>query len=299
MYDTILIPSDGSEHAVRAAEHGSYLGRAFGSTLHLLNVVDVQAAAGLFDAGGVDEAFVDSLVAEGDAAVDAVDDVLDDAFEESGRLHRTVVRGEPSDTILEYADDHDADLIAMGTHGRTGINRYIAGSVAERVVRLADAPVLTVRATEQSRPTGDYRDVLVPTDGSELAAAAVDHGIAIAAATDARVHVVNVVDVGSVGLAPGALSRSEVHEQLVAQGEEATENVAARARDADVDVVTEVREGTPAAALCEYADDHGVDLIAMGTAGRTGLDRYLLGSTTEQVIRRARVPVLAVNARAQ
>jgi nucleotide-binding universal stress UspA family protein len=60
-----------------------------------------------------------------------------------------------------------------------------------------------------------------------------------------------------------------------------------------------VREGTPAAALCEYADDHGVDLIAMGTAGRTGLDRYLLGSTTEQVIRRARVPVLAVNARAQ
>jgi K+-sensing histidine kinase KdpD len=55
-----------------------------------------------------------------------------------------VVKGEPSETILEYVDDHDVDVITMGTHGRTGLNRYIAGSVTERVVPLADVPVLTV-----------------------------------------------------------------------------------------------------------------------------------------------------------
>ena len=73
MYDTVLIPSDGSEHAVRAAEHGVYLARAFDATVHLLNVVDIQAAAGPFNAGGVSEAFVERLESDGRAAIEAAD----------------------------------------------------------------------------------------------------------------------------------------------------------------------------------------------------------------------------------
>jgi len=291
MYDTILVPSDGSEHAVRAAEHGAYLGRAFDAAVHLLHVVDVQAAAGIFDAGGVDAAFVERLEAEGERALDAVEAVAGD----SDRVRTASVRGEPSGSILEYADDHGVDLIAMGTHGRTGLDRYVAGSVTERVVRLAEVPVLTVRATERSHLDGDYTDVLVPTDGSEHAAAAVEHAVAIAERTGARVHAVSVVDADRLGASPGFAPVAEVRERLAAEAERATEAVATRAEEVGLETVTAVREGRPSKALLAYADEHGVDLIAMGTRGRTGVERYLLGSTTARTVRRAEVPVLAVD----
>ncbi|MEF8843524.1 MAG: universal stress protein [Haloarculaceae archaeon] len=292
MYETVLIPTDGSEHAVRAAEHGAYLARTFDATVHLLNVLDVQAAAGLFDAGGVDEAFVERLEAEGEEAIGAVET----AVGEGGRVRTAMVRGEPSGAILEYAEDRGVDLIAMGTHGRSGLNRYFAGSVTERVVRLAEVPVLTVRATDRDRPAGDYTDVLVPTDGSEHAAAAVDHALAIAGRVDARVHALSVVDVARLGANPDFAPVADLRERLLDEAERSTDAIAERAGSAGLDAVTDVREGSPATALLAYADEHDVDLIVMGTRGRTGLDRYLLGSTTERTIRRADVPVVAVNA---
>ncbi|MEF8790052.1 MAG: universal stress protein [Haloarculaceae archaeon] len=291
MYETILVPTDGSEHALRAAEHGVYLARAFDATVHLLNVVDVQGAAGLFDAGGVDRAFVDRLEAEGERAIEAVEDAVD-----GGDLRTALVRGDPREAILEYAAEQDADVIAMGTHGRTGVNRYIAGSVTERVVRFAEVPVLTVRATGGSRLEGDYEDVLVPTDGSDPAAAAIDHGVAIAERTGARVHAVNVVNVDAFGVGPDYASVEELRRHLEAEGQRATDEFAARAEEAGLEAVTDVRGGTPAKTLLRYAEEHGIDLIAMGTHGRTGLGRYVLGSTTERVLRRSDAPVLAVNA---
>ena len=293
MYDTILIPSDGSEHAVRAAEHGVYLARAFDATVHLLNAVDVQDAAGLFDAGGIDEAFVERLESEGETALEAVEALTS----EEDRVETALVRGDPSEEILAYADERDIDLIAMGTRGRTGLDRYIAGSVAERVVRLADVPVLTVRTTDGSRVEGDYTDVLVPTDGSEPAAAAIEHAIAIAERVGARVHAVAVVDIERFDSVRDFTSVAELRDHLEGEAKQWTETVTARAEDAGLDTVVDVREGSPAEALLAYADERDIDLIAMGTRGRTGLDRYLLGSTTERTIRRSDVPVLVVNAR--
>ncbi|QLH82099.1 universal stress protein [Halosimplex pelagicum] len=293
MYETILIPTGGSDHAIRAAEHGHYLARRFDATVHVINVVDVQAAAGAFSAGGVGEEFIGRLETEGENTIEAVEA----AIGETDSLQTTTVRGKPGEAILEYADGHDADLLAMGTHGRTGINRYIAGSVTERVVRLADCPVLTVRATDRSRVTEDYDEILIPTDGSEPAAAAVEHGLAIAAQTGARVHAVNIVDIGDIAASPEYTPPTAVIEQLESEGEAATERIATQAQDRDLDAVTAVREGLPARDILEYADDADIDLIAMGTAGRTGLNRYLLGSTAERIVRHAEMPVVAVNAR--
>jgi nucleotide-binding universal stress UspA family protein len=210
-----------------------------------------------------------------------------------------VVTGDPTETILDYADDHDVDVISMGTHGRTGLDRYVAGSVTERVVRLADVPVLTVRATGRSPSDVSYDEVLVPTDGSEAAAAAIDHGLAIAQSTHARVHAVNIVDVGDVAARPNYTPPTELMDSLESEGEAATDRIATEARERGLDATTEVREGFPASDLLDYADEHDIDLIAMGTAGHTGLGRYLLGSTTERIVRHAEMPVLAVNAREQ
>jgi nucleotide-binding universal stress UspA family protein len=153
----------------------------------------------------------------------------------------------------------------MGTHGRTGIHRYVAGSVAERVVRLSPVPVLTARETETSEDPGEYDDILVPTDGSEYAAVAIEHGLAIAERFDARIHAVNIIDVGAITVGPDATPPTDLVERLTEQGNEAVEQIARRARDQGLDVTTEVREGAPAKGILGYVEENQIDLITMGT----------------------------------
>ncbi len=278
-YDRIVVPTDGSAHADRAAEHGAQLARAFDATVHLITVTEPHGGPHRDDSDAPDT--LDSARSH----LQGVD-----------RVQTAQLEGYPSEVILEYAADHEADLLAMGTHGRTGVHRYIAGSVTERVVRLAEVPVLTVRADEQSEETEAYDEILIPTDGSEYAAVAIDHAIGIAARFDARLHAVNIVDVGQFAATPDQGPPAEVMQQLRSVGEAATETVAAQASAAGVETVTRVQGGLPAKSLLDYTDDHDIDLIVMGTAGRTGATRYLFGSTTERIIRHAPEPVLAVNA---
>lgn len=291
MYDVILVPVDGSDHSVRAAEHSLGLADRFDATVHLLNVVDVQVAAGPFDAGGVREEFLATLEEHGETVLDDVRAAVDTHGID---VEREVVRGRPSKTILDYAAEHDVDIIAMGTHGRTGLDRYIVGSVTERVIRQTERPVFTLHATDRNRVDDGYDDILVPTDGSEFAAAAVEHAVAIATQFDARVHAVNVVDSNAAAFGPAHTPPTALIDGLTSAGEDATADVATTAQDAGLAATTAVRRGVPSDELLDYADEHGVDLIAMGTAGRSGLSRYLVGSTTERLLRRADVPVLAV-----
>jgi len=293
MYDTLLVPTDGSEHARRAAEHARYLADAFDASVHVIAVVDVERATGRFDAVDAAAASTDRLEADAEAAIEAATDALDGA-----RPIRTeLLRGAPSEVILDYADEVGADLLAMGTHGRSGVDRYVAGSVTERVVRESPVPVLAVGAGEQSRVDDGYDEVLLPTDGSDAAAAAVDHGVAVARAVGARVHAVGVVDADAVVSRPEFDPPPEVVAELQARAERAVDEVTERARAAGLNAVSDVREGVPAEELLAYAESAGADLIAMGTAGATGTNRFLLGSTTERVVRNAPVPVLAVNTR--
>jgi len=295
MFDTVLVPADGSDHTVRAAEHGAAIAEAFDATLHVITVVDHRAAAGPFDTGGLREEFLDRLEADAEDIVDAVAKAVD----ASQGLQTAVRRGDPVDEILDYAADHEIDLVAMGTHGRTGVERYVMGSVTEQVVRRAGVPVLSVRVTEASRRADAYDEIMIPTDGSESADAAVEPALELATRFDARVHAVHVLNVGDADVGVEHPESTALLDRLRAHGERAVEGVADRAREAGVDVVTNVDGGYPAAGILEYADANDVDCIAMGTAGRTGINRFLLGSTTERVIRHADVPVLAVNARGE
>ena len=292
MYDHVLVPTDGSDHANRAAEHGRLLARAFDATVHLLIVVNLDAAAGPFSAGGVDEEYVDRLTDEGRDRLARVEPELDDV----GTVRSSVRTGQPAGEIVDYIEEHEIDLVAMGTRGRTGLTRYLTGSVARRVLRLAPVPVLTVGAAAAAANSESYDEILVPTDGSDCATAALSHALAIADRFESRLHAVSVVDLGD--LATG--TEVSVPPTLVSAVEEsataATESVEVAAREAGVDVVTAVRSGRPAATLLEYATEQDVDLVCMGTHGRTGLDRLLLGSTAEAVVPRADAPVLTVPA---
>jgi nucleotide-binding universal stress UspA family protein len=137
-----------------------------------------------------------------------------------------------------------------------------------------------------------YDHVLFPTDGSEAATEAEDEAFAVATTNDATLHVLFVVDetAGPLNVRGG----DERFEEAEAEGEETVAEIAERATGAGVEAVTEVvRRGTPHETILEYADEH-CDLVVMGTHGRSGLDRQLLGSVTEKVVRRSNPSVLTV-----
>jgi len=165
-----------------------------------------------------------------------------------------------------------------------------------------------------------YDDILYPTDGSAGSEAAAAHVRALAAAFDATVHVLHVVDTreGGLGLSGAFLDEEgqamsarspekgyigrhedgpgpdEIEGEVAAYAEEFVEG-STDSLDG-IDVTTAVRSGTPHAAILQYADENGVDLVVMGTHGRTGVERYLLGSVTEKVVRLADPPVVTVRA---
>lgn len=138
-----------------------------------------------------------------------------------------------------------------------------------------------------------FDDILIPTDGSAAMAPVIETGVELAALCGATVHALHVVDENAYLTVPDGV-RDRVRGSLTADGEAATKTVAERAIEADVEVVREVRGGNPPATILGYAREHDVDVIVMGTHGRTGYERYLLGSVAEKVVRAATRPVLTI-----
>lgn len=135
-----------------------------------------------------------------------------------------------------------------------------------------------------------YDTILIPTDGSEGAEAAIEEGIGLARVTGATIHALSVVNDRHYGTIPDA-EWVGINDALTTESKRAVQTVTARADRAGVEAVTDVKEGKPANRILEYADAEDVDCIVMGTHGRSGLDRLLLGSVAQRVVRHTNVPV--------
>lgn len=285
MYDEILVPTDGSAAARTAAETALDLAQRFDASLHAISVVELDESPTDVESEVTEEITQrreKTLATLRDQAADVGVSTATQLIETTDPVHQA---------ITDYARDHDVDLIVMGTHGRTGLNRLVLGSVTERTLRTSPVPVLTVHEGVPLSP--DFETVLVPTDGSDSATVAADHGITFAEATGAAVHVVHAVDLTPLS---GNFGSTEVLTALEEAGQRAVDDVIDRAEDADLrSVEASILSGTPARAILDYAEDGDVDLIVMGTHGRTGLERYFLGSVTEKIVRVANVPVLTVS----
>jgi nucleotide-binding universal stress UspA family protein len=142
MYDRILVPTDGSDPALTATDHALTIAERFDATVHALYVVDIDGIAHEAPGLGLD-ALRDALRSEGEGATAAV---AERAEERGIAVRQSVVEGVAEDAVVDYADDEGIDLIVMGTHGRRGLDRYLVGSVTERVVRRTDVPTLVVRS---------------------------------------------------------------------------------------------------------------------------------------------------------
>ncbi|WP_226013408.1 universal stress protein [Halomicrobium salinisoli] len=282
MFDDVLVPTDGSDCAERAVGYAVDIASRYGATVHVLSVADSRTL---------------QHGPHSDQVRAACEEIVDETCEGiAGDVPvRDAVRTDlPHEAILAYADDEGIDLIVMGTHGRTGVERYLLGSITEKVVRLSDVPVLTVRSSDGDDVAYPYSDVLVPTDGSDGAAAAVGPAVDVADAYDARLHALSVVDTRPVGLDVRTEPPYETPEE---RADRAVESVAERAEAADIgEVETSVAYGVPYETIRSYVREHDVDLVVMGTRGRTGVERYLLGSVAEKTVRTSAVPVMTVHA---
>ncbi|MFC4450038.1 universal stress protein [Halorussus aquaticus] len=285
MYDSILLPFDGSEGAAEVLHHAGEIAHWADATINVLYVADSTRDSVTVVEGQT----VDALKQEGEDIVEEAAKTLDTL----GVPYETdIVQGNPAPTIVDYAERYDQDLVVMPTHGREGISRYLIGSVSEKVVRLSSVPVLTVRMQPDETLAFPYDNILVPTDGSDAATYAAEHVVEFAASLDATVHVLSVVDDTALGVDVRSAGSGKDSE---AAATDAVETVVSAAETHGVtNTVSHVEHGTPAEVILDSIEANDIHAVGMGTTGRRGTDRILLGSVTEKTVRSAPVPVMTV-----
>jgi nucleotide-binding universal stress UspA family protein len=288
MLDRILVPTDGSEVARDAAESAIAVAARFDATVRVLHVLELGELP-----PGLDDADADEFTHFGEDALGAIADLADHA---GVAVETDIVesKGPTHEAIVAYADSHDADLVVMATHSRRGLDRLVLGSVTERTLRKSAVPVLTIHEGDRLPADLALDGILVPTDGSDCADVAVAYGIDLASATGATLHLVALADTSKPW---NRLPAADEVDALDILGRDVLDDAILRAEATDIGTIEGcVGRGSPETAIVDYARDHDIDLVVMGTHGRSGLDRYLLGSVTEHVVRTAPVPVLSVRA---
>jgi len=285
MYEDVLLPFDGSEGATTVLRHAAEIADWADATIRVLFVADTSRDSVTVVEGQT----VDALAKQGERVVEGAAETL----RSLGVDPKTdVVQGNPAVTIADYAEQYGYDLVVMPTRGREGISRYLVGSVTEKVVRLSSVPVLTARLQPDERLAFPYENVLVPTDGSPVSMRAVDHGLELAAALGATTHAVAVADDTSLGPDVRSTVASDAGETAA---REALEDVTEAASAYELGPVVEhLERGKPVDGILSCIDEHDIDAVVMGTTGRRGTDRILLGSVTEKTVRSAPVPVITV-----
>jgi nucleotide-binding universal stress UspA family protein len=294
-----MVPLDGSAFAETALPTAALLARRHGSGMHLVRVHQPPLPVVLPGGGGV-----------------VHDPVLDLELEDEGRQYllgriddqerwRTVtayLRGSVVECLSGYVRDHEIDLVVMTTHARGGMGRAVLGSVADGLVRHSVAPVLLVRPElEPARAAAAVRvfqRVLLPLDGGAAEDRMIAHAIAVAGTAGVEYTLLRVVTSGAPSVYPRRPRRGE---DPGSRAQRATVQVALgvkaealRARGllvrSEVVVDDDAAEG-----ILRYAAANDFDLVAMATRSRGGLERLLLGSVTDRVLRKAEITLLLWN----
>lgn len=284
----MLWPADFSSGAERAFPYAVALASWHEAELHVLNVQEPRSAS----AGGAasvplsKETLTGLLTDEGDPPQHVDLEALPVVQEQREG-------NSPPETIVSYADEHDVDLIVAGTRGRRGLQRLLIGSVAEEILRTAPCPVLTVRDEDAIAPAWAVRNILVPIDFSDASLNALRHAKELALTHGAQITLLHAVEEvvypSAYGIEPANLPGPQVIDRV-------EENLAdlARTEIGYEHVAVQANLGYAPSTILDYTKEHEVDLIVIATHGRSGLERMLLGSVTERVVRRAPAPAFVV-----
>ncbi len=290
-----LFSTDFSQHANQALRYAAFFADKFDSKLTLFHVISLfqdDPNNELCQFPNLDEFYA---LMEKNAQEKMDQDKLHfDRLQTS----KVTIRGiSPADEIVNHAKQSKTDLIVMGTHGRSALGHFLIGSVAEKVIRHAHCPVLTVAHQEKEiYEPPSVKKILVPVDFSDHSKTALKYASKLGAHFDASLEFLHVVD-------------QRVHPAYYVMGEQSIFNIFPDLMDRSMGFLKEfikdeilaglateffVREGNPHSEIVNFSKKQGADLILMSTHGLSGLEKLLIGSTTEKVVRKAGVPVLTV-----
>ena len=292
LFRTILFAADFSGRSRAAFLAACSLAHVQKTRLFVLHVAEPMLAEGLPPAPGEPGAWI-PLGDDGRAQIEALEDRLRAFYAPACPIDVTyyVHDGLAVEEILRMSDEIGSDLIVLGTHGRTGLRRLLAGSVAESVLHEARCPVLAVRGTDPAREARPARVLLHPTDFSGCSEAALRVARALARDHGARLVVLYVAPLEVLADGTAVMADQRFDQDVL-------EEIRGRIEGPDLEfcVETLLGQGDPAAVILRVAREVRAGLIVMGTHGRTGLGRLLMGSVAETVLRGSRGPVLVVKA---
>ena len=295
MYEAI--PLDGSKTAEKVLPYARYLAGKFKVPVELLAVVDVVEIASHMTSEKVH--FLDTIIE--DAVQHSTTYLRGVATTIAGTNVRcSVEKGRAEDTIIEKAATDKTMLITMATHGRSGLNRFLLGSIAEKVLRGTVNPLLLIRAgDEKSQGEAMLKSIIVPLDGSELAEAVLPIVADMAKKLDLEIELFRTYHVPyNVYSGDEGLYAVNYEELLAGLRDEAAEYLEKKAADlkrlgvAKVQCIT--KEGLAADEIISLGRKTPDNLIAMSSHGRSGVRRWVLGSVTELVVRHSGDPVLVI-----
>ncbi len=278
----ILLATDGSEEAELAARTAADLAGKTGSELHVVHVLALPPET-LHDPFGADAR--EEFERSGRARLDELVGRLEASGGEVVGAHFRI--GSPAAQIVAQAEELGAGLVVLGSRGLGAMSRALMGSVSDSVVRHAPCPVLVVREEPPTFPTR----ILLATDGSEEAMLAASAAAELAKATDSELHVVTVGP-----FLPTIFAATEEEPARMAREARRTLDEQVRRIRAGHRTVTQahLRLGGSAEEIVALAEDVGAGLVVMGSRGRGGIRRALMGSASERVVRHAHCPVMVV-----
>lgn len=280
-YRKILVAVDGSKSSKNAFRQACRIAREDGK--RLTAVTTVPSLVDQFESLSVSEKAAKALRAEGEKALSEIKSIAD----EEGVVVKTMLEeGSTHEVIMGLVEEEGYKLVVMGRVGKTRLQKAMMGSVTARVIGHVDADVLVV----QKNIALSWEKALLPTDGSRFSAAATDKAIGIAKSYGGELAALGVVDVTE----EFQTNAPEAVERMVRKSRADLEKVKKKCDALGVPVETAVKEGEVYKAIIETANEKNSSVIIMGSHGRTGLARLLMGSVTEKVIGHTLCPVLVV-----
>ena len=300
----ILLATDFSECSELAFQHSLVWANACEAELQIFHVVELHPHL------DIETDFTQVYLREQEKAAKKQ---LDNLFQRAKLLTKQVqahsLIGIPADRINQHAEDIGADIVFLGTHGLTGLNRILLGSTAERVVNGAPCPVITIRQTqqteEQPEPQGEGTlgseqkspsvpsHLLVPMDFSDCSLEAVEYGLQVAKEFEVSATLLHVMEPMTYSL-DFNLTHRETQKHQREEAQKRMTEVAEVFQARGVTTTILFKDAPVADAILQGIKEVEPDLIVMGTHGRRGFSRLLLGSVASALLRQASIPLLTV-----
>ena len=311
MYKRVLVPLDGSTIALQVLPYAKVLAKSAGASIALLQALNAYPRE-LISRIGTEmptepmsfpppaEAWVDLQAGAKAEVAKRLAEAADRLRGEGFTVETILAESDPADAIVEEAEKDPDTIIAISTHGRSGIGRWLMGSVTDKVVRQALNPVLIIRAREGEVTSAapKLQRVVLPLDGSDKSGIAREHAIEMAKALGVGITLVRSISPMAYGdtfadYVPTMYD--DLAGEIEADVRDYLSHEAQQLRDLGVaDVSEKAVDGYAASAILDEVGDDGDALVVMATHGRAGIGRWVLGSVSDRVVRHSTGPVLVV-----